>query len=207
MLKPARASQALKWTCGALVAGLAAAGAAPAAAQPAAGEVVVIGRYGVGPEVRSLSAPVSYADLDLTTGAGRDMLRDRVRATAQDLCRRLGEQGMGGTAAAPSCEQDAVNNAQAQERTAIAMAGRPGYALVAPSPDRALDRAPDRAYVAPAGSNPAYEASAAPVYGAPAATFTTQTVTNGPVPDTPANRARFGGPMSNGGRRTSPAGN
>lgn len=32
-------------------------------------------------------------------------------------------------------------------------------------------------------------------------------VTNGPVPDTPANRAKYGGPMSNAGRRTSPAGN
>lgn len=32
-------------------------------------------------------------------------------------------------------------------------------------------------------------------------------VTNGPVPDTRENRARYGGPMSNGGRRTTPAGN
>jgi UrcA family protein len=210
MLKPARASQALKWTCGALAAGLAAVSPAPAqpvappdAPQPVLGEVVVMGRYGVGPEVRSLSAPVSYGDLDLTTDAGRDLLRDRVRATAQDLCRRLGEQGMGGAAAAPSCEQDAVDNAQAQEQTAIATAGRPAYALAAPLPDQA----PDQAYVAPAGSNPADQASAAPAYGAPAATYTTRTVTNGPVPDTPANRARFGGPMSNGGRRTVPAGN
>ena len=35
----------------------------------------------------------------------------------------------------------------------------------------------------------------------------TQVVTNGPVPDTPRNRARFGGPMSHGGRSTAPAGN
>ena len=32
-------------------------------------------------------------------------------------------------------------------------------------------------------------------------------ITNGPVPDTPANRAKFGGPMSNAGRKTHPAGN
>lgn len=32
-------------------------------------------------------------------------------------------------------------------------------------------------------------------------------VTNGPVPDTRENRARYGGPISNGGRRTTPAGN
>jgi hypothetical protein len=32
-------------------------------------------------------------------------------------------------------------------------------------------------------------------------------VTNGPVPDTPASRATNGGPMSNGGQATAPAGN
>ena len=35
----------------------------------------------------------------------------------------------------------------------------------------------------------------------------TTLVTNGPVPDTPENRARFGGPDSNGGRQTAPVGN
>ena len=33
------------------------------------------------------------------------------------------------------------------------------------------------------------------------------TVTNGPVPDTAANRAKYGKPMSHAGRRTAPAGN
>jgi len=32
-------------------------------------------------------------------------------------------------------------------------------------------------------------------------------VTNGPVPDTPANRAKFGGPKSHAGRHTKPVGN
>ena len=32
-------------------------------------------------------------------------------------------------------------------------------------------------------------------------------VTNGPVPDTAENRARYGAPISNGGRKTRPAGN
>ena len=35
----------------------------------------------------------------------------------------------------------------------------------------------------------------------------TTLVTNGPVPDTPENRALYGGPDSNGGRQTVPAGN
>lgn len=34
-----------------------------------------------------------------------------------------------------------------------------------------------------------------------------QVVTNGPVPDTAANRAKYGRPMSNAGRRTKPIGN
>jgi hypothetical protein len=34
-----------------------------------------------------------------------------------------------------------------------------------------------------------------------------QVVTNGPVPDTKANRAKYGHPMSNAGRKTKPAGN
>jgi hypothetical protein len=32
-------------------------------------------------------------------------------------------------------------------------------------------------------------------------------ISNGPVPDTPANRHLYGGPMSNAGRHTAPAGN
>jgi|GraSoiStandDraft_4_1057263.scaffolds.fasta_scaffold139039_2 hypothetical protein len=36
---------------------------------------------------------------------------------------------------------------------------------------------------------------------------TVEVVTNGPVPDTPANRARYGGPMSHAGKLTAPRGN
>lgn len=43
-------------------------------------------------------------------------------------------------------------------------------------------------------------------YGANAS-FTTQTIAMAPIPDTPANRAKFGGPMSAAGRHTKPAGN
>jgi hypothetical protein len=32
-------------------------------------------------------------------------------------------------------------------------------------------------------------------------------VSNGPIPDTPANRAKYGGPKSHGGRATAPIGN
>lgn len=44
--------------------------------------------------------------------------------------------------------------------------------------------------------------------GVPAdATIISQMVTNGPVADTPENRARFGEPMSRAGKMTRPAGN
>lgn len=50
-------------------------------------------------------------------------------------------------------------------------------------------------------------APAAAAYGREAASVTVETVTNGPVPDTPENRLRYGPPMSLGGRHTAPAGN
>ena len=40
-----------------------------------------------------------------------------------------------------------------------------------------------------------------------ATTFTNMTVTNGPVPDTKENRAKYGQPLSRAGKRTAAAGN
>jgi len=169
----------------ALLAGMASA-AGSVAAQTVVDELTVTGRYGVGPNVRSLSTAVSYRDLDLTTQAGRDVLSQRVRIAARDLCRRLGEPGNLGTAAAPSCERDAIMSAREQERFAAANATPDAYAAAPPAP----------APVAPAAES----------YGQ-TASVTTETVANQPVRDTPENRAAYGGPMSNGGRRTAPAGN
>lgn len=39
------------------------------------------------------------------------------------------------------------------------------------------------------------------------ATLTHELIASAPVPDTPANRAKFGGPMSNAGKRTAARGN
>ncbi len=58
----------------------------------------------------------------------------------------------------------------------------------------------DSATVAPAAGAPTERAPAASVGGA-------DLVTNGPVPDTHENRAKYGSPMSNAGRLTKPAGN
>lgn len=69
----------------------------------------------------------------------------------------------------------------------------PPVAMVEPAPAPAPAAPPSRLYSS--DYNPA----------TPATTVTT--VTNGPVPDTPENRARFGGPMSRGGQKTVPVGN
>ncbi len=51
-------------------------------------------------------------------------------------------------------------------------------------------------------------AAAAPMAATDAsATVTTSLVTNGPVADTPENRAKYGQPMSNAGKRTAARGN
>ena len=93
-----------------------------------------------------------------------------------------------------------MDNARNQERLA-AVEARQIYGMAPPPPSYLPPPAP-----------PAYAgdeaAPAAGYYGEPAAaTVTTETVTNGPVPDTPQNRAAYGGPISNGGRSTTPAGN
>jgi UrcA family protein len=185
---------------GAALATALAGAAAPAFAQTAEG-LTVTGHWRAGPNVRELSAAVPYADLDLNTVAGRDALKQRVRWTAQDLCERLGETQMSDPLM-PTCEQDAMNSARDSIRAAIDSHRIPVYAYLPP----------EEPYVAPAGPT----ASSATSYGAeasaiapaaPAATVTTQTVTNGPVPDTPENRALYGGPASYGGRMTTPAGN
>jgi UrcA family protein len=103
--------------------------AAPAAAQiydpatdsytgPYVDELVVTGP--VGPDgPRRLSQAVSLADLDLATPQDREVLRIRVRDTARDLCRALGEGASGPSPLIPSCEQQAIRDARPQVRLAI----------------------------------------------------------------------------------------
>lgn len=183
-----------------LCAGLAVAGfaalSAPAIAQEV-DEITVIGSFAPDGRPNSLSRVVNISDIDLRTDAGVSEVRSRVKATARDLCRELGELDRGGGVVRP-CEDKAVADAMSQARPII-QAARSGalYAAAEPAP-----------YIAPPGAAISVEESATPASAeAPAVTYTTTTVTNGPVPDTPENRARFGGPMSNGGQRTAPAGN
>lgn len=83
----------------------------PAQAQSAPEEITVTGRYGKVPDnVQSLSQAVSYADLDLSTEAGKSELRKRLSLTARFLCQKLGEPDTA-TPPVPSCRTAAVEDA------------------------------------------------------------------------------------------------
>jgi UrcA family protein len=96
---------------GCLMAGVALlATAAPAFAQ-AEEDIIVTGRYGPNLQnAQSLSQAVSYADLDLSTAAGRDILRHRLRLTARYLCDKLGESDTS-SSVLPSCRDAAAKDA------------------------------------------------------------------------------------------------
>jgi UrcA family protein len=121
--------------CAALALGTAAT-AAPAAAQYTydnysgayVDEVVVPGRYryrGDGPA--TLSRVVSYRDLNLASYDGQQVLKMRIRATARDICRELGEGRGNGGPLLRSCVDDAVRSARGQMRFAIARAQSRSY--------------------------------------------------------------------------------
>ena len=105
----------------------------PAHAQPASEDITVVGRYGRVPDsVQSLSQVVSYADLDLSTPAGRDILRRRVALTARYLCDKLGESDTSSSPVVPSCRDAAVRDAMGRIGTIEAHFAPRGSAWVAP---------------------------------------------------------------------------
>jgi UrcA family protein len=182
-----------------LLAGLAAAGlalaAVPALAQTVE-ELTVVGSYGPDGRPQTISRIVDISDLDLRSDTGVDVMKMRIRDTARDICRDLTRiDNTRDLSVQQSCITQAVATARPQMDTAIAQArASQVYAEAIPAP----------VYVAPSAESYTANVSAT-VPAAP--TYTMRTVTNGPVPDTPENRARFGGPNSNGGRKTVPAGN
>src|SRR5207237_1100230 len=76
-----------------VAAAAAAALAARAAAQTVVDEIVVMPQVGADGRPVSLSRVVSFRDLDLRNRADQEVLRLRVRDTARELCRELGETG------------------------------------------------------------------------------------------------------------------
>jgi UrcA family protein len=121
--------------------------ALPAFAQTEVDELVVYGNLGPDGEPETLSRSVSYADLDLIYKSDRDELRARIRATARDLCRELGESpGVGGLS--PTCEQQAYRDAMKQAEFAFDEAPNRHYAML--MRERAYDEAAlGETYVAP----------------------------------------------------------
>jgi UrcA family protein len=154
--------------------------AVPAAAQTV--EELTVTGHALRNNPQSLSETVSYADLDLTQASQRAILNARVTAAAGRVCDRLNEARPHAGNLGHSCQEVAVRNASDQVRLAFADA-------------RNMARL---ASAAPAAGSYSSEASAVVPTGLSASP---------PVPDTRANRARYGGPMSHAGRRTAPAGN
>ncbi|MDB5475491.1 MAG: UrcA family protein [Phenylobacterium sp.] len=182
------------------VAALAAAAAAPAFAQSVE-ELTVTGQWnGRGEPPASLSRVVSFNDLDLRNTADQTELRRRITTTARDICDELGQERPGAGNLGRSCQERAVDDAMRQVRGAVAQA------YSAPPVYAAVGAGADTAYVAPIGPTVSSSATSVDTAAAPAS-YTVETITNGPVADTPANRAKFGGPMSNAGKRTAARGN
>ena len=107
--------------------------------------------------------------------------------------------------------------------TAAAISSIAGAAFAAPAPDQdkgtdvtaqstttdqsQTTSATDNSVPASAVTPSANVASSTTSVDANGATVTTELVTNGPVPDTPQNRARYGQPLSHAGKLTAPKGN
>lgn len=188
------------------VAALMCAAAAPALAQTVE-ELTVTGQWnGRGEPPATLSRVVDVSDLDLRMAYDQQVARHRVEDTARDICDELGQDRPNHTNLGRSCQEAAVRGAMDQVRIAVAdaYANPPAYAVTGTGADTA--------YVAPVGPTPEPEdtvsasATSADTAAAPAS-YTTSTVTNGPVPDTPENRARYGAPMSHAGKQTPARGN
>ncbi len=137
---------------------------------------------GHGPRAQTLTDTVSYADLDLTQRADRRTLERRVSDTAGRLCDELRQDPASHHNMGTSCKDIAIRDAMGQVRQAFADARSPDYVNTYGTPTSAT--VPD--------NSSSYDVS---------------TVDNGPIPDTPENRARYGGPLSRAGQRTSARGN
>jgi UrcA family protein len=79
----------------------------PVVVAPAPEQIVIVGSYRRLPDnVDSASSIVSYADLDLSFPADRDILRHRISLTARYLCDKLGESDTG----PGSCRDEATRD-------------------------------------------------------------------------------------------------
>jgi len=119
--------------CGLLTAIAMIAAATPAMAQDDEEDIVITGHYGQLPDtIESASQHVSYADLDLSYAADRQVLKHRIERTARYLCDRLGESDSPSSGLAPSCRETAVRDALGRIGTIEAGFAPRGTAWVAP---------------------------------------------------------------------------
>jgi UrcA family protein len=95
------------------------------------GKIVTItpehSRTGIRPQAIQLSNNVSYADLDLTSPSGAAQLENRIRDTANSVCRQLMEDSPPGNAIDQmldqrTCVDAAVDGAMARAKQVIASA-------------------------------------------------------------------------------------
>lgn len=93
-----------------------------------------------------------------------------------------------------------ADDKQYTEKVVVPVGAAPAETVAAPPVDTGVTAGATAStdVTAPAASATSY---------AQAASVTTTTVTNGPVADTPENRAKYGQPMSNAGKRTTARGN
>lgn len=97
---------------------------------------------------------------------------------------------------ATSTTDDAVRQSGMTNTTDPAMAGSAGTSMTTPS-----------ATMAPTGTRTDVVSTSSPEQQATLKAGDANVVSNGPVADTPENRAKYGAPMSRAGKRTQPAGN
>ena len=95
-----------------------------------------------------------------------------------------------------------TDDKQYTSKVTVPVGSTPSETVAAPPVDTGVTTSTDT--TAPA--DVATSAPAATNY-AQAASVTTSTVTNGPVPDTAENRAKYGQPLSRAGKRTAARGN
>jgi hypothetical protein len=95
---------------------------------------------------------------------------------------------------------------QYQEKVRVPV-GEPAASTADTSTSSSASGSTDATVSATSTTAPAAATAGADVSTTASATFTNMTVTNGPVPDTRENRAKYGQPMSRAGKRTAARGN
>ncbi len=170
----------------AILTAAAALAAAPALAQ-SLDELTVTGH---GARAQSLSEGVSFADLNLNLRADRNILERRVSDTAGRLCDELNQDPASHHNMGRSCKDAAIRGAMDQMHQAFA------------------DAAASASYVNAYGASASATALATPYASARGSGSDAVTVVgNSPIPDTPQNRALYGGPQSRAGQLTGARGN